>query len=71
MINLSDDEMICFARVLSVFMGVLSPVDVSNHEKELAIEAMKKMADYRNDWSQEQKDIYKTLADFVKGLSKQ
>ena len=71
MINLSEDEMICFARVLSVFIEGLSPADVSNHEIELAIEAMKKMADYRYDWSHEQKDIYKTLADFVKGLSKQ
>ena len=63
------EEMLCFAKVYSIFLGMASPSSVSRHEKDLAIEAMKKMADNRNDWTQEQKDVYKAIADLVKNQS--
>ena len=64
--NMTFDEMIGFAKVFSVYAGLASPLSVTNHERELAFEAMKKLADYRNDWTQEQKELYKVLADFAK-----
>ena len=66
MSNIIIEELVCFTKVLSVFMGVLSPAEVSLQEKELAIEAMKKMAENRDDWTHEQKETYKVLADIVK-----
>ena len=53
-----------------MFMGVMSPAEVSRQEKELAIEAMKKMAENRDDWTREQKETYKVLADIVKEQSR-
>ena len=46
-----------------------SPSSASKREKDLAVEAMNKMADNRNDWTQEQKEIYKAIADLVKNQS--
>ncbi len=42
---LTFGEMIGFAKVYSVCLGALSPATVSKQEKELAVEAMKKIAD--------------------------
>lgn len=69
--NMTPEEMISLAKVLSVFMGSSSPTYVSNSEKTLAVEALKKLADKRNDWTQEQKNVYKALADIVKEQAKQ
>jgi len=33
---------------------------------DMTIEILKKMADNRNDWSDDQKEVYKLLADFAK-----
>lgn len=59
-------EMICFAKVYNVVCGYSSPSTVSRHDVEIAIEVLKKMADDRNDWTQEQKDCYKMIANFGK-----
>ena len=69
--NMTPEEMISLTKVLSVFMGSSSPTCVSNSEKTLAVEALKKLADKRNDWTQEQKYVYKALADIVKEQTKQ
>ena len=63
---LTFGELIGFAKVYSVCLGALSPATVSKQEKELAVEAMKKIADDRRDWTEEQKMLYKALADYVK-----
>lgn len=68
--NITIEELVCFTKVLSVFMGVMSPAEVSRQEKELAIEAMKKMAENRDDWTHEQKEAYKVLANIVKEQSR-
>ena len=67
--NVTFEEMLCFAKVYSIFLGMASPSSASKREKDLAVEAMKKMADNRNDWTQEQKEIYKAIADLVKNQS--
>lgn len=62
-------EMLGFAKVYSAVCGLSSPASVSKYEKDLAAEALKKMADNRNDWTHEQKESYKCLVDFVKEQS--
>lgn len=64
--NLTFGELLCFARVCSVFWGLTPPESVSKPEVEIAFEALKKMTDNRNDWTQEQKEFYKALVDFAK-----
>ena len=60
------NELMCFAKVYSVVMGLASPMSVSKREIDVAIEALKKNADNRWDWTQEQKDLYKLMLDFAK-----
>ncbi len=62
-------EMLGFAKVYSAVFGLSSPMSVSRYDKDLAAEAMKKMADNLNDWTHEQKESYKLLVDFVKEQS--
>ena len=64
--NMTFGEMISFAKMFNVVLGLASPASVTNHERELAYEAMKKLADNRADWTQEQKELYKLIADFAK-----
>ena len=67
--SVTFEEMLCFAKVYSIFLGMTSPSSLSRHEKGLAIDAMKKIADNRNDWTQEKNDVYKAIADLVKNQS--
>lgn len=59
-------EMICFAKVYNAAFGVPSPSPVTKQDIEITIEILKKMADNRNDWTQQEKESYKLLADFAK-----
>lgn len=62
----SFEGIICFAKFYCVVMGMSPPIFVSRYEIDVAIEAMKNMADNRRDWTFEQKEIYKLLADYAK-----
>ena len=59
-------EMICFAKVYNAVMNPQFRGSVSKEEVEITVEILKKMADNRNHWSVEQKEVYKLLADFSK-----
>lgn len=59
-------EMICFAKVYNAAFGIPSPSPVTKQDVEITIEILKKMADSRNDWPQQEKESYKLLADFAK-----
>ena len=59
-------EMICFAKVYNAALGLTDRRTVTNQEIDVVIELLKKNADNRNDWTQEQKDIYKAIADYTK-----
>lgn len=61
--------MICFSKAYCALLGLTSPLSVSKCEKDLAYEAIKKMADNRYDWTHEQKELYKLLVDYVKNQS--
>lgn len=59
-------DFISFAKVYNAAMNPQLRNSVSNTEIEVTVEILKKMADNRYDWSDEQKSIYKLLADFAK-----
>ena len=62
------DEIIAFAKILVYASGDKS-VTVSEAEKQCAASALKRMADQRMDWTQEQRERYKTLVDAVEYMS--
>lgn len=59
-------EMICFAKVYQAALYPQYRQSVTKTEVETTIEVLKKMADERQDWSDEQKEFYKLMADFAK-----
>lgn len=59
-------EMICFAKVYNVACGIAHPATVSENELDVAVEVIKRMIDNRDNWTQEQKEIYKLIADYAK-----
>lgn len=59
-------DFVAFAKVYNAAINPQLRNAVSNTEIEVTVEILKKMADNRGDWSDEQKSIYKLLADFVK-----
>lgn len=58
-------EMLCFAKVYCAAFG-FSSLAISRQEIDIAFEVLKKATDNRQDWTQEQKDVYKLLVDFSK-----
>lgn len=63
-------ESICFSRVHAAFCGLIPKQQVSEAEYEVAFECLKKMAENRYDWTDEQKEQYKALVDYCKEVSK-
>ena len=59
-------EYISFAKVYNAAMNPQFRNSVSITDIDVTIEILKKMADNRLDWSDEQKEAYKLLADYVK-----
>lgn len=59
-------EMICFAKVYNAAWGLVDKQAVSSQEIDVAVELLKKNADNRANWTQEQKDTYKAIADYAK-----
>ena len=63
-------ELICFAKVYNAAFGITDRQTVSNHEVDVAIELLKNNADNRSDWTQEQRETYKAIADYAKNQIK-
>lgn len=59
-------DLISFARVYNAAMNPQYRNSISNTEIDITAEILKKMADNRCDWSDDQKEVYKLLADFAK-----
>jgi hypothetical protein len=64
--NLSFYELMSFAKTFSKFFYLDRNVSATKEEQNAAVEVLKKMADNRGNWTQEQKESYKALVDFVK-----
>ena len=63
-------EMLCVTKIFYAAMGMMDKRCVSRDEIEIACAVLKKMADQRYDWNDQQKNSYKFLVDFAKELSK-
>jgi len=60
-------EILIFAKILAAISGDRT-VAVTDLEKKIAADALKRIADQRIDWTQQQKAQYKTLVDVVERL---
>ncbi|SDA32321.1 hypothetical protein SAMN02910447_03511 [Ruminococcus sp. YE71] len=64
--DLSVYEKYCYYKTLCVALGGTGRATISKQEYDTAVEVLKKMADNRWDWTEEQKQQYKLLADYLK-----
>lgn len=60
-------EILIFAKILALVSGDRS-VTVTDVEKKIAADALKRIADQRYDWTQGQREQYKMLVDVVENL---
>lgn len=63
--NITIDEIILFAKILAYASGDRSIV-LTNTDKDLAYEALKRMTDRRTDMTEQQKNNFKMLIDLCK-----
>ena len=63
-------EQMCIFKIFCTAMGMMDRKSITNAEMEVAYEALKYMADQRYDWTDQQKNTYKFLADFAKEMTK-
>lgn len=64
---LTINEILLFAKILAYASGDRT-VTVTDIDKKIAAEALKRMADQRMDWTLEQREQYKMLVDVVDQL---
>lgn len=61
-------EIISLAKVFSQISN--GNMTLSELELETASRALKQLGDNRQDWSTQQKEIYKSMVDYAKNISK-
>lgn len=66
--NFSD--MLNLAKLFTLATNSTATLTMSSEEIEVACEVLKKLADEKAIWSQEQKEYYKLLVDYAKELTK-
>ena len=59
-------EEICVTRVYQAAIGTIDRKSITKEEIDITIEILKKHADERHDWNDQQKEAYKLLADYAK-----
>lgn len=59
-------EELCVTRVYQAALGTIDRKTITKKEIDITVEVLKKHADDRNDWNDQQKEVYKLLADFAK-----
>ena len=59
-------EELCVTRVYQAALGTIDRKTITKKEIDITVEVLKKYADDRNDWNDQQKEAYKLLADFAK-----
>ena len=62
-------EQLCITKLFYLSIGMIEPATVTKAELETACEALKQLADQRNDWTDQQKAFYKFLVDFKKSIT--
>ncbi|MBQ8329597.1 MAG: hypothetical protein IJX83_08270 [Lachnospiraceae bacterium] len=58
----------CVMRLFSIAMGIMAPNTITKVEVDIACEALKNMADQRQDWTEQQRGMYKWLVDCAKEI---
>lgn len=64
---MSINEILVFAKILSFVSGD-GTVTITDADKKMAAEALKRMADQRFEWTEQQKQQYKMLVDVIEQL---
>lgn len=59
-------EELCVTRVYQAALGTIDRKTITKKEIDITVEVLKKHADDRNDWNDQQKEAYKLIADFAK-----
>lgn len=59
-------ELNCYTKVYNAALGYIDRNSVSKEEIKVTIEVLKEFVNEREDWTDEEKEIYKILADYVK-----
>ena len=61
------NEILAFAKILAFASGDRT-VTVTDLDKEMAADTLKRMADQRLDWTEQQREQYKLLVEFVEKM---
>ena len=64
------NEILLFAKILA-FASSDRTVTVTDLDKKMAADTLKRMADQRLDWTEQQREQYKMLVDVVEQMSNQ
>lgn len=62
---MTPDEIILFAKIMAYLSGDKT-ITLTEIDRDAAMEALKRMADQRIDWNQQQKELFKFLVDLCK-----
>ena len=68
MYNMTFEEMILFAKIVAYVSGDKSAV-LTNRDKDMAFDTLKKMTDGRCDMTEQQKKEFKKVIDLCKEMS--
>ncbi len=68
MYKMTLEEMMLCAKVFAYAMGDRS-ISLNQTDKDFAVSMLKRMADQRWDWTEEQKSQFKALVDVCKQLT--
>ena len=63
---MTPHEEYCVARVYNAALGIIDRKTITKHELDITIEILKKYADDQGNWTDDQKEAYKLLADYAK-----
>ena len=63
---MTPNEEYCVARVYNAALGIIDRKTITKHEIDITIEILKKYSGDREDWTDDQKEAYKLLADYAK-----
>lgn len=64
-------EYSCLYKLYSVAMGKASKNSITKEEINVAAECLKKIAENKTDWSDDEKNLYKEYVDICKEMSNQ
>ena len=68
MYNMTFDEMVLFAKIVAYVSGDKS-VNLTDVDKDMAFNTLKKMTDCRYDMTEQQKKEFKAVIDLCKEMS--